>query len=297
MDELTLRKFQRPGAIVDKKVSSLKKLVKSKSLPTGNTNLSSDGLAKTERTFLEFYINDEPLSKLLDKFYGTEGAILDNWIGVLGWSVNMKTDVVKVKRLLGKNISDEEIRQMYPAELSDNEFQNYLEDEREELSDPEIIIYCCPVCGDYQCGGIPVLIERTDDAFVWTFRNEHKHLTFKFDRYKYFDFFDRYLRSLKVIQHSDLETREKYLPMLREAVKNGKALSMHLALLEDRVALGQGKKQIYGSQIHRDQKTGQWFVAPIEDEKNVNTRRASVGLEPLEVYLKHWNIDYKIPQE
>lgn len=98
-----------------------------------------------------------------------------------------------------------------------------------------------------------------------------------------------------VIQHSDQKTQEKYLPVMREAVKNGKASGSSLALLEDRVALGQGKKQIYGSQIHRDQKTGKYFVAPIEDEPNVNKRRASVGLEPLEEYVKHWNIDYKLP--
>jgi hypothetical protein len=98
-----------------------------------------------------------------------------------------------------------------------------------------------------------------------------------------------------VIQHSNQKTQEKYLPMMREAVKNGKAHGANLALLEDRVALGQGKKQIYGSQIHRNQETGKYFVAPIEDEPNVNKRRAAVGLEPLEDYVRHWNIDYKLP--
>lgn len=73
------------------------------------------------------------------------------------------------------------------------------------------------------------------------------------------------------------------------------AKGSQLALLEDRVALGQGKKQMYGSQIHRNNQTGKYFVAPIEDESNVNKRRASVGLEPLEEYVKHWSIDYKLP--
>ena len=98
-----------------------------------------------------------------------------------------------------------------------------------------------------------------------------------------------------VIQHSDLKTQEKYLPMMRDAVKNGKAPGSSLALLEDRVALGQGRKQIYGSQIHRDPPTGKYFVGPIEDEPNVNKRRAAVGLEPLEDYVKLWGIDYKLP--
>jgi hypothetical protein len=100
-----------------------------------------------------------------------------------------------------------------------------------------------------------------------------------------------------VIQHADQKTQEKYLPLMREAAKNGKANPANLALLEDRVALAQGKKQIYGSQVHRDNKTGKYTIPPIEDEANVNVRRASVGLGPLEEYLKNWNIEYKLPKK
>jgi hypothetical protein len=98
-----------------------------------------------------------------------------------------------------------------------------------------------------------------------------------------------------VIQHADLKVQEKYLPGMREAVKKGNANPANLALLEDRVAMGEGKKQIYGSQIGRDMKTGKYYVNPIEDEPNVNKRRASVGLPPLEDYAKNWGIDYHLP--
>ena len=54
------------------------------------------------------------------------------------------------------------------------------------------------------------------------------------------------------IQHSDLETQITYLPMMREAVKNGNAEPANLALLEDRVAVRQGRKQIYGTQLEYD---------------------------------------------
>lgn len=197
MDKLSLRKYHRSGSIADKHINSLQKLAKSKTLAGGNTTLTSDGLARSENTFLEFFINDQPLSKLLDKFYGKKGSILDNWIGILGWSATRMTDIVKVKRLLGKNISDKEIREMYPAEWSDSEFENYLEKEREELSDPEIIIYCCAECGDYECGGITVQIDKTNEAFVWTIGDDERQLIFKFDKYQYFDVFDKYLRKLK----------------------------------------------------------------------------------------------------
>jgi len=93
-----------------------------------------------------------------------------------------------------------------------------------------------------------------------------------------------------VIQHSDQKTQEKYLPIMRDAVKDRKADPSQLALLEDRVALGQGKKQIYGSQIIKDPITGRDTIAPIEDFANVDKRRAEVGLEPLEEYVSHWGI-------
>jgi hypothetical protein len=99
-----------------------------------------------------------------------------------------------------------------------------------------------------------------------------------------------------VIQHSDLKTQQKYLPMMREAVKNNNASSSSLALLEDRVALGEGKKQIYGSQIGYDNETNTEYVLPLEDPDNVDKRRATVGLGPLADYVKRWNIIWNIEE-
>lgn len=99
-----------------------------------------------------------------------------------------------------------------------------------------------------------------------------------------------------VIQHSDQATQEKYLPMMRAAVKNGKAQGSSFALLEDRVALGQGKKQIYGSQIGRNTETNLYYVLPLEDPDNVDNRRAGVGLPPLADYVSHWQINWDVEQ-
>ena len=97
-----------------------------------------------------------------------------------------------------------------------------------------------------------------------------------------------------VIQHADLETQEKYLPMMREAVKQGNASPGSLALLEDRVALRQGKRQIYGSQIGRDPETGEHYVLPLTDPENVNERRKEVGLGPIEDYISNWNMTWDV---
>lgn len=99
-----------------------------------------------------------------------------------------------------------------------------------------------------------------------------------------------------VIQHSDSATQVKYLPMMRDAVKNGNASASSLALLEDRVALKQGRKQIYGSQIGTDNKTGISFVQDLEDPDNVDKRRAEVGLSPLADYVKQWNIVWDVEE-
>jgi len=97
-----------------------------------------------------------------------------------------------------------------------------------------------------------------------------------------------------VIQHSDLETQLKYLPMMREAVKLGNTRASSLALLEDRVALGQGKRQIYGSQIGKDQETGEYYVLPLIEPEKINERRKQVGLGTIEEYIKNWDMTWDI---
>ncbi|MHC0444071.1 DUF6624 domain-containing protein [Flavobacterium sp. 3-218] len=84
-----------------------------------------------------------------------------------------------------------------------------------------------------------------------------------------------------VIQHADLKYQKKYLPMMREAAKKGSAKPSHLAYLEDRVALRDGGRQIYGSQVYTNPLTQKKFIAPLEDPDNVDKRRSEVGLGPL----------------
>lgn len=97
-----------------------------------------------------------------------------------------------------------------------------------------------------------------------------------------------------VIQHADLATQQKYLPMMRQAVKNGKARGASLALLEDRVALGEGRKQVYGSQISRDPKTSLYYLANLADPDHIDERRAAVGLGPLADYVSQWQIKWDL---
>jgi hypothetical protein len=97
-----------------------------------------------------------------------------------------------------------------------------------------------------------------------------------------------------VIQHADLKSQQKYLPMMREAVKKGNANAGSLALMEDRVALREGHKQIYGSQIATNSITKKSFVSPLEDPDNVDKRRAEVGLGPIAEYAKKFDIVWDV---
>lgn len=94
-----------------------------------------------------------------------------------------------------------------------------------------------------------------------------------------------------VIQHNP---DEKYLPMLTAAADKGELYWSSVALLVDRVKTEKGEPQVYGSQSQV------WFdgrkqLYPIEDEPNVNVRRAKIGMVPLEVYLQSFGITYQVP--
>ena len=99
-----------------------------------------------------------------------------------------------------------------------------------------------------------------------------------------------------VIQHSPLDVQKKYLPMMREAVAKKQALAGNLALLEDRVATREGRKQIYGSQVATDSITRKNYLLPLEDPDNVDKRRATVGLGPLADYLKRFGIEWNVEE-
>jgi len=98
-----------------------------------------------------------------------------------------------------------------------------------------------------------------------------------------------------VIQHAGLDMQVKYLPLVKEAVKRSLLNGGALALLEDRINIAQHKKQIYGSQLVGNG-NGKYFVGPLEDPDNVDKRRAEVGLQPLNEYLKYWNMTWDVEQ-
>ncbi|MCW5518164.1 DUF6624 domain-containing protein [Muriicola sp. Z0-33] len=102
-----------------------------------------------------------------------------------------------------------------------------------------------------------------------------------------------------VIQHSDNEVRIHYLPMMRQAVKDKKLEPRFLVRAEDRIATERGDLQIYGGQMKYYPETKSFNVWPVLDPKNIDKRRAEIGLDSIAIFLKNrfnfeWNLEEQI---
>lgn len=92
-----------------------------------------------------------------------------------------------------------------------------------------------------------------------------------------------------MIQHSDTDVAFQRAAL--EAMKKlppCEVVPTHRAELTDRVLLNEGKEQLYGTMLVRIA-NGTLVPKPIEDEPNVDKRRAELGLLPLAEYLRRSN--------
>jgi Family of unknown function (DUF6624) len=91
-----------------------------------------------------------------------------------------------------------------------------------------------------------------------------------------------------LVQHAELAFQKEMLPLVEKAYRSGGLSGQSYALLLDRVRTGEGKPQVYGTQAKRfeEWKGQEPELQPIEDEANVDKRRAEVGLFPLSEYRK-----------
>ena len=88
------------------------------------------------------------------------------------------------------------------------------------------------------------------------------------------------------LQHTESKYRIKYFPLIEKAVKNGDLSKEQYALMKDRILMDEGKPQIFGSQI----KNGKLY--DLQEPETVNERRKEMGLEPIEDYLRRFDITF-----
>lgn len=95
-----------------------------------------------------------------------------------------------------------------------------------------------------------------------------------------------------VIDHSDLESQFKYLNLVKAKAEEGVLYGSDYAVLHDRVLMKQLKPQIYGTQIKMaaaivgEDVSMQLYLWPVENIVILDSLRNSVGLSPIEDYLK-----------
>jgi Family of unknown function (DUF6624) len=89
-----------------------------------------------------------------------------------------------------------------------------------------------------------------------------------------------------LVQHSDHRTRKELQPMLQKEFRTGNLSGPNYALFIDRVLVDDGRPQIYGLRARpmNEWTAGEPVLFPIEDEANVDKRRAEIGLGPLSEY-------------
>ena len=94
-----------------------------------------------------------------------------------------------------------------------------------------------------------------------------------------------------IIQHcdEDMVFQQSALALMSKEVKRHNATGENYALLQDRVLISQGHKQLYGTQVRLDLKTHHAKPFPIQDSLNVDLRRKEVGMPPLQDYLKQFD--------
>ena len=99
-----------------------------------------------------------------------------------------------------------------------------------------------------------------------------------------------------IVQHAvhDVPIQKEYLAFVTEEQRKGQAPGEAVATLTDLTRMAEGQRQLYGTQITIED--GKLVVQPIEDEAQVDQRRAALGIGTLADYVKRVKQAYGIPE-
>jgi hypothetical protein len=85
-----------------------------------------------------------------------------------------------------------------------------------------------------------------------------------------------------ILQHAPLAVQEKYLEIMKAAASRKDLSWALLATTIDRVRIGEGKLQLYGTQY--DTASGHFGPLPVEDPAGLDSRRREAGLTTMADY-------------
>ena len=89
-----------------------------------------------------------------------------------------------------------------------------------------------------------------------------------------------------LVQHQSPELRRRVLPRLKANVDAGQADAADYAMVYDRAAREEGRKQEYGQNLECDAQDARLHETSSEDEAQVDIRRARIGLLRLALYVR-----------
>ncbi len=96
---------------------------------------------------------------------------------------------------------------------------------------------------------------------------------------------------LMILQHSPLGVMAYYYPELKFFSEKGNLSKASVAMLQDRLLMQHGYKQLYGTQII----SGELYK--LEDPDNVNERRTKIGMGVIEDYIGVWGLNFDQEKE
>ena len=97
-----------------------------------------------------------------------------------------------------------------------------------------------------------------------------------------------------ILQHSaDHEFQKSLAPTLESLAARGEMQQADVAMLVDRVLMNDSLPQRYGTQFVFD--NGRWVLHPVENEAELESRRAAMGLPTMAEYVKMMEDFYSAP--
>jgi len=97
-----------------------------------------------------------------------------------------------------------------------------------------------------------------------------------------------------LLQHCDRDVffQDTVLTLMKPEVDRSNANGINYAYLLDRIKVNRSQPQVYGTQMQLNSDSSSYEPQPLTDPGNVNSRRASVGMPPIETYIEQMNKRY-----
>lgn len=130
--------------------------------------------------YFEYYIDGRPLPELLDTAYGFDGFVHgNNFLGLIPPPSGPKEAQFLIALFSGEIVDSGDWERIYQGQIPEHLDASY-------SVSSQVPIYTCP-CGDIQCGGVVISIEKDGNLIIWDFGEGEAIGPFYFEKDQYWD--------------------------------------------------------------------------------------------------------------